>query len=377
LIKGSKMKKMFNMLFVACASLISTSSAALSGGKPLKVFILGGQSNMEGKGVAFETDGSLKNGTLEWQLKMVHNHSALPICPTMDTSPRAGCRAENAEFSGLYDEDSSNWTSFNNVYAAYKGSHDRNGTMTVGYGFSTNWIGPEYGFGKTMGEYYANNGGNVVLVIKVCWGGTAIETDWRPPSSGGTVGWCYTNFTKLVHEALDHGLSDLVPNYDYSVDTYEIAGFGWHQGWNDGCSLKPVQDYETNLANLIHDLRAEFKQPSLPVSIALSGFGGWGQTNTRRLGIMAAQYNVTQHSNLGIGSVAAVETRGFFRSYAETHGAINQGYHWYGNAETYFYIGTAMGEAMKHELEGTWKQPFIDTSVPSSQEALVEDASIY
>ena len=32
-------------------------------------------------------------------------------------------------------------------------------------------------------------------------------------------------------------------------------------------------------------------------------------------------------------------------------------YHWFGNAETYFYLGTAMGEATKHELEGTWVQP--------------------
>ena len=41
-----------------------------------------------------------------------------------------------------------------------------------------------------------------------------------------------------------------------------------------------------------------------------------------------------------------------------------QGYHWFGNAETYFYIGTAMGEAMKRQLEGTWQQPVIDTRAP-------------
>ena len=202
------------------------------------------------------------------------------------------------------------------VYAAYKGSHDRNGTMTVGYGFNANWIGPEYAFGKTMGEYYAQNGGNEVLVLKVCWGGTAIETDWRPPSSGGTTGWCYGNFTKIVHEALEKNLDKLVPGFSYSSDTVDFAGFGWHQGWNDGCSVKPVADYETNLANLIADVRKEFKKPKLPVSIGISGFGGWAQANTRRLGIMAAQYNVTQHADLGIGSVAAVETRGFFRSFA-------------------------------------------------------------
>jgi hypothetical protein len=125
------------------------------------------------------------------------------------------------------------------------------------------------------------------------------------------------------------------------------------------------------MANLIKDVRTEFGAPSLPVSIGLSGFGGWGQSNTRRLGIMAAQYNVTTHAELGRGSVAAVETRGFFRNVAHP---INQGYHWFGNAETYFYIGTAMGEAMKHELQGTWQQPVIDTRVPPKTATMVEAA---
>lgn len=367
-----KTKKEMAPLSMSFWSVLGLVLALVDGAKPpLKVFLLAGQSNMEGKGVAFETDGSKVNGTLEWQLGV--DHSYLPLCPTMGPIPRAGCRAEGANFTGLYDASlPSNWTSFPGVFAAYKGSRDLNGTMTVGYGVNSNnaWIGPEYGFGKTMGEYYRDNGGNEVLVIKVCWGGTSIEKDWRPPSSGNITGWCYTNFTQMVHEALDKGLSDLVPGYDYSSDSYEIAGFGWHQGWNDGCSQQATDDYESNLVNLIHDIRAEFKTPQLPVSIALSGFGGWGQANTRRLGIMAGQYNATQHSELGLGTVAAVETRGFWRDYDETHGAINQGYHWYGNAETYFYIGTAMAEAMKLEIAGAWKQPFINTSVPAGPTAV-------
>jgi alpha-galactosidase len=358
-----------------CLILLATI-AAVEGGNVLKVFVLSGQSNMEGKGVVYTPGGKI-NGSLAWQLDV--DHSYLPVCSTMGPNPRVGCRAEAANFSGLFTgpkgsnaTNATDWVSFPNVYAAYKGSHDRNGTMTVGYGFKTNWIGPEYGFGKTMGEYFADNGGNQVLVLKVCWGGTALETDWRPPSSGGTTGWCYSNYTKIVHEALEKGLEKLVPGFSYSADKYEIAGFGWHQGWNDGCSQKPVDDYETNLANMIKDIRKEFNVPKAPWSIALSGFGGWGQANGRRLGIMAGQYNVTQHQDLGTGTIAAVETRGFFRSFAETHGAINQGYHWFGNAETYFYLGTAMGEAMKHELGGTWKQPYINTSVPHS-DAIVDE----
>ena len=68
--------------------------------------------------------------------------------------------------------------------------------------------------------------------------------------------------------------------------------------------------------HLISDVRDEFGVADLPVSIGLSGFGGWGQANDRRLGpragaesrgtaaaatrpaagIMRAQYNVSTYA---------------------------------------------------------------------------------
>ena len=35
----------------------------------------------------------------------------------------------------------------------------------------------------------------------------------------------------------------------------EIVGFGWHQGWNDGCSTEMTAEYEENMANFINDVR--------------------------------------------------------------------------------------------------------------------------
>ena len=108
-------------------------------------------------------------------------------------------------------------------------------------------------------------------------------------------------------------------------------------------------------------MRAEFGVANLPVSIGLSGFGGWGQGVDRRLEVMRAQYNVSTY----VANVATVETRGFFRDFTETGGCINQGYHWFGNGETYVYVGTAMGVAMKALLAGTWVQPKIDYLPPA------------
>ena len=41
-------------------------------------------------------------------------------------------------------------------------------------------IGPELGFGWTMGDYLDED----VLIIKTAWGGKSIDRDFRPPSRG-------------------------------------------------------------------------------------------------------------------------------------------------------------------------------------------------
>lgn len=81
---------------------------------------------------------------------------------------------------------------------------------------------------------------------------------------------------------------------------------------------------------------------------------------------MRAQYNVSTY----LERVGAVETRGFFREFSETNGAINQGYHWFGNGESYVYLGTAMGRCMNALVDGTWRQPKIDHLPPKDAPAL-------
>ena len=100
-------------------------------------------------------------------------------------------------------------------------------------------------------------------------------------------------------------LTRLFRNKDYEIAT----SFAWHQGWNDGLSHVTVAEYETNLTNLIKDLRKEWNTPNLPVAIAVSGFGGWSQKIDRR-GIIKAQHAVAKLKEFK-GTVASVETRLF------------------------------------------------------------------
>ncbi len=55
-----------------------------------------------------------------------------------------------------------------------------------------------------------------------------LAADFRPPSSGGQVGPCYTRMVEEVHAALA----------ELGKQECEIAGFYWQQGWNDTLDLE-------------------------------------------------------------------------------------------------------------------------------------------
>jgi alpha-galactosidase len=284
--------------------------------KPVKVFILAGQSNMEGQGaIRLDPNRNEGKGSLEHLVK------------TPATADR---------FKHLVNA-TGKWVVRDDVWIWYLG---RKGGLTVGYGAREDRIGPELGFGSVIGDALDNQ----VLLIKVAWGGKSLAKDFRPPSSGGEVGPFYTQMLQHVKDVLGD-LKTLFPDYDGRG--YELAGFGWHQGWNDGCSAKDADEYEKNLANFIRDVRKDLGAKDLPFVIANSGFGGREQKIDRRLKVMEAQAVVATYNEFK-GTVACVETRDFFRPPEVS--PSRQGYHWNSNAETYYLIGHGMGEAMKKLL---------------------------
>ena len=100
----------------------------------LKVYILAGQSNMEGHGVAVKTAGANEgNGTVEWSVENGH-WKDLPVCETMADAPKIGCRAEGASFDGLMDDDG-NWTVHEDTRVVFRGSRNKTGPLSVGFGY--------------------------------------------------------------------------------------------------------------------------------------------------------------------------------------------------------------------------------------------------
>lgn len=298
----------------SCLTAVVLFAAFAQGGeKPVKVFILAGQSNMEGQGfIKADPKRNEGKGSLEY---LVKNPSTA------------------AKFKKLTAPNDS-WAVRDDVWIHYL---DRKGKLTAGYGAKEDRIGPELGFGFVVGDLFEEP----VLLIKLAWGGKSLAKDFRPPSSGGEVGPYYKEIvgrSKAILANLDKEFPALVGK------GYQLAGFGWHQGWNDRVNQAFNDEYEKNMANFIRDIRKDLGVGGLPFVIAETGMTGPNESHPRALSLMKAQAAVAGYPEFK-GNVAFVGTKAFWREKEDS--PSGQGYHWNTNAETYYLIGESMGQAMK------------------------------
>jgi alpha-galactosidase len=304
--------------FLIASSLALFTASPLVAGDSVKVFILAGQSNMEGHGkVNAEPTANDGKGSLKW------------LVEKGDTAPR---------FRHLVDDDGQ-WIAREDVQVWYLG---RTGNLAPGFGFREGYIGPELGFGYVVGDAFDDH----VLLIKLAWGGKSLARDFRPPSSGGEVGPYYQQLLKLTKEVLDNA-EKFYPQY--ANRKLDLMGLGWHQGWNDRVNQAFNDAYEENLANFVRDIRKDLGVPNLPFVIAETGMSGWEEKHPRALSLMKAQAAVAEHDEFR-GNVAFVGTRDFYRP--KEASPSGQAYHWNSNAETYYLIGEAMGKAMLRLMSG-------------------------
>ena len=304
-------------LFFAALFMLVASSASWAA-EAVKVFVLAGQSNMQGAGkVAAEPKANDGKGSLEWLVKQ---------------SDRA------ARFKHLVDADG-NWVARQDVQIWYLG---RTGDLAPGFGNREGFIGPELGFGHVVGDAIDEP----VLLVKLAWGGKSLGKDFRPPSSGGEVGPYYRDVVKLTKETIADA-AKLFPQY--AGREMELVGFGWHQGWNDRVNQAFNDEYEQNMANFIRDIRKDLDAPGMPFVIAETGMSGHEEKHPRALSLMKAQAAVAEREEFR-GNVAFVGTKDFYRPREES--PSGQAYHWNNNAETYYLIGEAMGKAMLKLSDG-------------------------
>ena len=241
--------------------------------KPLKVYILVGQSNMEGHAQTRTFPAIAKDlKTADLYKDMVDAEGKPVICEDV-------------------------WIAYS--YGDFSGNAvgKRSGKLTAGYGsqhhIGTGKIGPEFTFGiymnKTLNE--------PVLLIKTAWGGKSLYVDFRPPSASALpdavkerrvkdAGVNYKLMIDYVKEVLTDPKS-VCPAYD-DKEGYELAGFVWFQGFNDMVAepypradpsnkrnrTKNYSEYSTLLSCLIRDVRKDLNAPRMPFIIGVLGTGG-------------------------------------------------------------------------------------------------------
>lgn len=336
------MKKLNTKILLAAFAGSMACGAAQAQDK-VKVFILAGQSNMEGKG---QVAGVSTPGTLEYMV---------------DTDP--------ANFGHLVSSGTNNWITRTDVsIASTTGPSNSliNGGLTVGFGSSSNQIGPELGFGSVIGDTYTED----VLIIKTAWGGKSLQADFRPPSAvqkrGGTVGFYYNEILNQVDSVLDN-IGSYVPGY--AGQGYELQGFGWHQGFNDRINTSATAEYEENMVDFINDIRFDLRAADLPFVIANTAigadaqYGGSGLTGNAlilanaQLGPGNQTIDPADPDQIAVvsdpmypafdGNVKGVNAVPYWRLASDSpvpNG--NQGFHWNQSGESYYLFGEAMGEAM-------------------------------
>lgn len=324
--KAAPSKQLHRALLLA-ASLLMT--LPLSAEPPVKVYVLAGQSNMQGKGaIEGEAGNSLRH--------MVKNDPKKEFQRFVN---------ENGEWVGRGDV----WIH----YDLYPFQGLRHGPLKPGYGASSGQVGPEFGFGHAMGEAIDGK----VLLIKAAWGGKSIGHNFLPPSVGKyptpadpelDPGYFYQRTLRLVDEVTGR-MKEFFP--DYEGQGVELAGICWHQGWNDqygGLDAK----YETNLAAFIRDIRSVehgLGVPDLPFVIATSGM------INPESPVVQGQIAIgdTKKYPEFVGNVAVIDTHQPYGPDKMTFKFDDNGvtekvsYHWNNNARSYVNIGLAMAAEMR------------------------------
>lgn len=337
-------------------ALLALPAAALAG-NTVKVFILAGQSNMEGKA----------------QNKLLEHQAEDP--------------ATAALFEHLRDGDG--WVEREDVFIKFL---DRKGPLTIGYG-SPNRTGMELEFGTVMGEHFDEP----VVLVKAAWGGHSLVKLFRSPSAGmpsekeleaelekarenvakrndkngkddplptmeditSEYGKSYRNMMAEVREVME-GYKELFP--ELRRKKLELAGFVWFQGWNDQYN-GAEKEYASNMQHFIEDVRRDLDAPKLPFVIAVMG----QNMSKPAKGAMKA----VQEAQLGMervrafkGNVKAVRTDVLVDEAAEAlyptwkenqeeweKTGSDHPYHYLGSAIWYGRIGKACAEAMIELIE--------------------------
>lgn len=343
------------LLIAAFAHAADDGSEPADMSKPVKVFIMMGQSNMLQYGKIGAPDGS--------QPKTVYS----------------GIKA--GKYTYLVD-DANKMKERKDV--RYIWTMQGKGVRTQQWLGAKGKVGVELGTGWNLGDYYTEP----VMMLKAAIGNRGLGWDLLPPSvgtyevngkkfpgyqeysDGGEIKKFEKGVSKVkATKGRNRGkmvdpwyagknydddtnnakkvLAELAKHYP-DAKKYEVAGFFWWQGAKDQ-NPNHAARYEVHLVELIKCLRKTFDAPNAPFVVATLGIkdGQLGGSPTDK--IVAAQLAVDGRGDNPKykefkGNVATVDTRKFY-------GGSSANGHYGGNGEFYMQVGDEMGKAMVELLK--------------------------
>jgi len=275
--------------------------------KPVKVFILMGQSNMLG----FGNLGQLK-----------------------------GIAAD--QYPYLVD-DEGNW----NVRKDVRNVFFNNGGLSHNDWMAADNRGDKFGPDIGIGNYLGHAIDGPVMILKSCVGNRALGWDLLPPSAVGTGanGQSYqgdsessNRMVKADREGwyaglqydLDVGVAqdalESLSTYYPDAKDYEVVGFFWWQGCSEGKGS--VENYDKNLAFLFSDLKKDFNAPNAKFVCATLGENDKDATLSQKM------YSFAD---------ADEDADVFYSKPVSKGGSCG---HYSGDAETYMNVGEGMGKVM-------------------------------
>ena len=309
--------------------LVATASSAWAADKPLKVFLLAGQSNMQGHANVSTFDDLANDPKTAPLLKDMRDKEGKPTVCDQVWITSVGCLGN-----------------------AYDDLSEQTGKLTAGFGAGGKVnIGPEFTFGLTLQKHL----NEPVLIIKTSWGGRSLHTDFRSPSAGPFVlaketqkiwdenpkgahgvpkvedrpkywaekaaatGAYYREMIAHTKKVLKD-VKRVAPDYD-EKQGYELAGFVWFQGFNDlvDGGVYPNRGkaggydlYADLLGHFIRDVREDLSAPKLPFVIGVMGIDGLkGDKMGSMMHFREAQRKPTTLDEFK-GNVVEVETAPFW-----------------------------------------------------------------
>lgn len=238
---------------------------ALDRGVTYPIYILAGQSNMDGRAKAAGLTGDLADYAL----------------------PRSGVLIRWSS-GGLKRP-----VRTNGGFAALgPGCTGSGGDSTRGAPLAKLEFGPELSFGAEISRV---NPGRKILLVKVAEGGTDLARDWDPDAPD-----------KLYRRMLDF-VAESLGMIEKQGAKGDIRGFIWMQGESDAGSA--AAEYEKRLGGLVQRVRRDLKSPDLPFVI------GEVCDNGKRDGVLEAQAKVVR----AVPNCALVGSRGFATFDKGTH----------------------------------------------------------